>query len=230
MAGARLEGVRAVRAAHTARRTEDNRRALVMRLVGGDARRRVIGMFIPGALEFGAVALWAILLEEFAIIADMALDRVVRELLEHRPTLVRIAIQQRSATPAVQRRGDLPAEIGNIIEPIVEPIGAIGRMTVRRIARDEGAVDLILLGDRDAQVPEANIIEIAGEREAGGTLQEAVDIIVVARCIGGYRRMEKPALLGIDATEELPVTIEVGMHHTISRSRRKALELLVELA
>src|SRR4029453_3894639 len=60
MAGTRLEGVRAVRAAHSARRAEYDRRAFVVRLVGDDARRRVIGMLVPGALELGAVTHWTI--------------------------------------------------------------------------------------------------------------------------------------------------------------------------
>ena len=85
-------------------------------------------------------------------------------------------------------------------------------------------------GDRDAQVPEPDIVKVAGEVESGRALQQAMEIIIVERRIGRHRRMEEPAFLGIDAAEELPVTVEVGMHHAISRSRRKALELLVQLA
>ncbi len=230
VAGARLEGVRAVRAAHAARRTEHDRRAFVVRLVSCDARRRAIGMLVPGALELGAIALRAVALEEFLVLADIGLDEILRGLLEDRPPFLGVGVEQRRATPALEAGGDLPTQIGDVVEPVVEPIGAVGRMAVGGVARDKDAPDLILLRNRDAQVPEPHIVELARETEAGGALQQAMEVIIVARRIGRHRRVEEPALLGIDAAEELPVALEVGMHHAISGSRRKALELLVELA
>src|SRR6185295_3900849 len=230
MAGARLEGVRAVRAARAARRTEHDRRAFVVRLVGNDARRRVIGMLVPGALDLRAIALRAITLEEFAILANVGLDEIIRRFLEDRAPLLGVGVEQRRPTPSLERRGDLPAKIGDVIEPVVEPISAVGRMTMCRIARDESAANLISLGDRDAQVPESHIVEIAGKGETGRTLQEAMKIVIVARRVSWHRRMEEPALFDIDAAEELPVALEVRMHDAIGGSRRKALELLVELA
>src|SRR5262249_23838497 len=103
MAGARLEGVRAVRAAHAAGWAEHDRRALVVRLVGNDARRGAVGMLVPGALEFGAITLRAVALEELAVLADIGFDEIFRGLLEHRPPLLRVGMQQRGAAPALQR-------------------------------------------------------------------------------------------------------------------------------
>src|SRR5215813_4783203 len=145
MAGACLEGVRATRAARPTRRAEHDRRAFVMRLIGDDARRRAVGMRVPGALELGAIALRAVALEELAVLADIGLDEILGRLLEHRPPLLRVGRKQRGAAPTLQRRSDLPAKIGDVIEPIVEPIGAIRRMAVSGITRDEGAPDLIFL-------------------------------------------------------------------------------------
>src|SRR5215470_13544294 len=102
MPGARLEGVRAVRAAQRTRRPEHDRRALVVRLVGDDARSGTIGMRVPGALERDAIALWAMALEELPILTNIGLDEILRCLLEHRPPLLRVRRKQRAAAPALQ--------------------------------------------------------------------------------------------------------------------------------
>ena len=57
-------------------------------------------------------------------------------------------------------RGQLPAEIDNIVEAIVEAVAAIGRMAVRGVAGDKDATDPVFVGDRNAQVPEAHIVEL----------------------------------------------------------------------
>src|SRR5262245_56648553 len=110
MTGAGLQRMRAVRAAHAARRTKHDRRALIMRLVGSDARSRAIGMIVPGALKLAAIALRAVALEEFTIFADVRLDEIFRGLLEDRAPFLGIGVEQRRTAPAVQRRGDLPAK------------------------------------------------------------------------------------------------------------------------
>src|SRR5262245_63367040 len=172
MAGTRLEGMRAVGAAHPARRAGHDRRSFVVRLVGDDARRRVIGMLVPGALELGAVTHWTIALEEFAILADISLDEIIGRVLEHWLPLLGVGIQKRGAAPAVQRRRDLPAEIDDVIKPAVEPIGAVRRMAVGGIARDEGVSDLVLLGDRNAQIRAPHIDERTREGKPGRALPE----------------------------------------------------------
>ena len=74
--------------------------------------------------------------------------------------------------PALQRRGKLPAEIGGVFEAGVDAVAAIGRMAVRGVAGDEDAADAILIRDRDAQVPKADVLELdveflADRRNAG---------------------------------------------------------------
>src|SRR5215470_15950632 len=107
VAGARLEGMRAVRAGDAAGRTQDHRRALVMGLVGEDARRRGSGRFIPGALERGLIALRAVALQELAVDADAVLNEVLRRLQEHRAPLVGVGLQQGIAAPALEPGGEL---------------------------------------------------------------------------------------------------------------------------
>src|SRR4029079_3902797 len=124
-------------------------------------------------------------------------------------------------------RRELPAEINNVVESAVEAVAAIGGMTVRRIAGDEDAADLIVFRNRDAQVPEAHIIEFAREVETRSLLQQSVEIVIVAGRIGGHWRMEEKSFANVDAAEEPPISFQRGMHGAKRRARREALQPLV---
>src|SRR5215468_5060157 len=131
MAGARFERVRALCAALAAGRPEHNRRAFVMRLVGQDVCRDRIGVVLPGAGELDLVALRAVTAQEFTVATDAGLDEILRRLLENWAPLLAIGGKQRIAAPAPQGRGEFPAEIGDIVETVIETIGAVGRMRMR---------------------------------------------------------------------------------------------------
>src|SRR5438105_1800653 len=117
-----------------------------MRLVGQNIRRTGIGMFLPCSRKLDRIALRAVTAQEFAVATDAGFDEILRGLLENRPPLFAIACEQRLAAPTVERRRKLPTEIDDIVEPIVEAIGAIRRMRMRGIASDEDAPPLIRLG------------------------------------------------------------------------------------
>src|SRR6516165_10917098 len=123
-------------------------------------------MFLPGALEFDPIAVRIKTGEELLVSADARLDKVFRRLLEDRAALLGIGLQQRVVAPALELGGELPTEIDRVVEPVVEAVGAIGRMRMGGIAGNEDAADLVILGDRDAQVPKADIVEVAGKRKA----------------------------------------------------------------
>src|SRR5581483_5617884 len=95
-------------------------------------------------------------------------DELAGNVAEDRAALGVVGREQRVATPALQSRGELPAEIDRVLEPVVEAEAPIGRMTVGGIARDEGAPGAIALGDCDTQVPIAEMVEFAREGEARG--------------------------------------------------------------
>ena len=101
---------------------------------------------------------------------------------------------------------------------------------MRGIAGDEYASHLIAIGDGDAQIPKPHVVEIADEREARGFVQQRQEIVIVLRGIGRHRRMKEPALADVDAAEELPVPLQIGVQHAIGGARRKALEFLVQVA
>jgi hypothetical protein len=88
-------------------------------------------------------------------------------------------------------------------------------MRMRGVAGNEDAADLVSLGHRDAQIPEPDIIEVAGERETGDLLQQAVKVVIVPGRIGRHRRMEKPALADVDAAEELPIAAQIRIDDAI---------------
>ena len=104
-------------------------------------------------------------------------------------------------------------------------------MAVRGVAGDEHAPDLVFLRDRDAQVPEPDVIELGLERKPGRLVQQGLEIEIVPRGVLRHRRVEEEALADVDPAEELPVAVEIRVHGAIDRLRRKALaELVVQLA
>src|SRR5262249_39463929 len=107
---------------------------------------------------------------------------------------------------------------------------AIRRMAMGRIAGDEHAADLILLGDGDAQIPEPHIIELAGKLESRGALQQAVEVVVVRGRVGRDRSVKEKSLADVDAAEELTIALQIRVHGAIGGARGKPLQSLVELA
>ena len=165
-----------------------------MRLVGHDARCGGIGVLVPRPFELGAVALRAVAIHELAVAPDARLDEILRRLLENRAAFLGIGAQQRVAAPALQLGGELPAEIDHVVEAVVETVGAVRRMRMRGVAGNENAAGLVVLRHRDTQIPEPDIVEVAGEGKARGLLQQAVKIVIIPRGIGRHRRMKEPAL------------------------------------
>src|SRR6185437_6201340 len=202
VAGARYIGMIPMRRCLAARRTGDHRRAFVIRLIGHQPIADAGLPFGPGALEFFAIAFGVVALQELAIPFDPPGDEILAGLLEDRMTFFAIGLQELLAAPAFELRLQLPAEIDDVLEPIVEAEAAIRRMAVRRIAGDEDAADLIALGDGHAQIPEADVIELCLEREPRDILDEAVEIVIVGRGAGRHRRVKEPAFANIDAAEK----------------------------
>src|SRR5262249_20939324 len=95
-------------------------------------------------------------------------------------------------------------------EGLAKRKGVNREVASEQVKRNKGAS-----GIDGMTVNELHIVGLASEGEAGRALQEAMEIIIVARRIGRHRGMEEPALLDIDAAEELPVALEVGMHDSI---------------
>ena len=88
-------------------------------------------------------------------------------------------------------------------------------MAVRGIAGDEDAPVAILIGDGDAQIPEADMLEFDIEFRADRRMQIAAEIEIVLGGAERHRRMEEPGGAEIDPAEELPVAFQVGMQHIV---------------
>ena len=69
---------------------------------------------------------------------------------------------------------------------------------MRRVAGDEHAPGAIAVGQREAQVPEPDMLERDIEFRAGRFVQEAAKIEIVAVGVGRNRRMEEPRAAEID--------------------------------
>src|SRR5262245_34183734 len=128
------EAVRAVSGAHAVGRAEYHRRTLVVRLIAEHARGGGVLVLLPGLLEFLPIALRAVAVEEIPVGVDARGDEIFRRVMEDRTPLFGVRAQQRVAAPAVEPGGELPSEIGRVVEPAVEAVSAIGRMAVGGIA------------------------------------------------------------------------------------------------
>ena len=91
------------------------------------------------------------------------------------------------SAPALQRRGELPAEIGGVLEAGVDAVAAVGRVAVRGVAGDEHAAGAIGVGGGDAQIPETDMVERNVEFFAGGLMQQAVEVEIVLGRAGRHR-------------------------------------------
>src|SRR5215472_6484470 len=223
-----LESVAATNPARRARGSPHDRRAFIVRLV----RRRgylARGPAAPRELELAAVPLRTVALEERAVLGDTLDDRFSRS-REDRAAFGGVAVEQARATPAVQHGGQLPAEVDRVLEPGVEPVSAVRRMAVRRIAGDEHAALPVAVSDVDAQIPEPHVLEVARHAEPGGPLDQRMRVEAGRRRGLAYRRVEEPRLRRVHPPEEPPVALELGMQHTVRGPQREALQALVQLA
>src|SRR6201993_1526682 len=192
-----------------------------MRLIGQNIGRAKIDVLLPGALKFGPIPFRAVAPQEFPIAANTGFDEILRGLLEDRAPLFAVACKQRIAAPALQLRRKFPAEIDDIVEPVVKAIGAVGRMRMRGIAGDEDAAGLGNLRYRDPQVPEPDIAEVAAKRKAGRFLQQSVKVEIIARGVRRHWRVKEPAFADINTAEKLPIAVQRGMDDTIGGARRQ---------
>src|SRR5262245_13079509 len=158
-------------------------------------------------------------------------DEILRRLLEDWAPLLAIGGEQRAAAPPLQAGRELPAEVGRILEPVVDAVAAVGRVAVSGIAGDEHAADLIALGDRHAHVPVADVVVFGLKLQSDDLLDQGMDVVGLAIDLVGHRRVEEPALADVDAAEELPVALELRRQHPVGRAYREATaERLVQLA
>src|SRR5262249_12029047 len=148
-------------------------------LVGLTPAHGCIAECSPRLEKGGPIEGWCIAFEEFAVALDATGDHRFASLDEDRSALWRVRLEQPGATPALQHRRQFPTQVDHVLESRIQSEATIWRMAVARIAGDERASDLIRAGDRNPQVPEPHVVEVRGELEAGGLVEQAQKIVVV---------------------------------------------------
>src|ERR1700676_523450 len=101
-------------------------------------------------------------------------------------------------------------------------------MAVRGVAGDKDAPAAIVIGGGDAQIPEADVLEFDIELRAYRRKKAAAEIEIIPGGAERHRRMKEPGSAEIDAAEELPVALQIGMQHVVERLVRKSLQQLVQ--
>src|SRR6476659_8420249 len=97
-------------------------------------------------------------------------------------------------------------------------------MAVRRIAGYEDTARAIGIGNGEAQLPEADVVDLDIEFCACRLAHELPEIEVVLRGAGRHRGVEEPGAVQVHTAEELPVSLELGMQHAVERLARIALQ------
>ena len=72
--------------------------------------------------------------------------------------------------------------------------------------------------------------KVQAKSKPADLLHQAMEVEIVLGGVGRHRGVEKPALADVDAAEELPVALQVGMHDAIGRAPGKTLKLVVQFA
>ena len=98
-----------------------------------------------------------------------------------------LPFQQRLAAPALQGGGELPAQVARVLQPGVDAVAAVGRMAVRGVAGNEQSARAVVVGDGEAQVPEADVLELHFERRAHRFVEEGLEVEVVGGGAGRHR-------------------------------------------
>src|SRR4029450_10802055 len=95
----------------------------------------------------------------------------------------------------------------------VHAVPAVRRVAVCGIPGDEDMSSPIRVGDREAQVPEADVLELDVERLPYGCVKVRAEVEVVGGRPGRDRGVEEPGIAEIDAAEELPVALKLGLQN-----------------
>ena len=183
----------------------------------------------PSSLELGPITLRIVAVQKLRIALDARGDEIIRRIPEHGAALFAIALKQGFSAPALHASSELPAQIDDVFETIVQPKATIGRMRMRGITCNENASTLVLVGHRHAHLPEGQVFEIAFHRKAGGLANEAKRVEGFNLGFGRHRCVEEPAIRHIDTTEKLPIAIVFRTQDAIGRAFGKTLQLFVEI-
>ncbi len=100
---------------------------------------------------------------------------------------------------------------------------------MRRVARHEEPARPVAVGERDARLPEAEVLDLHREGRAHHPLEMGLEVEAFGRRSGRHRRVEEEARALVDAAEELPPPLVVGVQDVEERLARIALQELVEL-
>ncbi len=99
---------------------------------------------------------------------------------------------------------------------------------MRSVAGDEDIAVSIGVGEGDAQLPEADMLEFDRKIGADGAMQVVGEIEIVLCRAERDRRMEEPCRAEIHPPEKQPVTVQVGMQHVVERLAGIALQKLMQ--
>jgi hypothetical protein len=86
---------------------------------------------------------------------------------------------------------------------------------VRRVPRDEDTAGPVRVGHLHPQVPEADVLDVAVEREPGGAVQQPGEVVSAHPRAPGDRGVEEELPAHVDPTEEHPVALQRRVQHAV---------------
>src|SRR5690242_735971 len=96
-------------------------------------------------------------------------------------------------------------------------------MAVAGIASNEDPPHAVAPGNLDAQVPEADVVEVGGKGKARGLVEQSRKVVVLALRLTGHWSVEEPSFAHVNSAKELPVALQLRLENAIGRALREAL-------
>ena len=100
---------------------------------------------------------------------------------------------------------------------------------MRGIASNEDAAFVIRVGGRDPQLPEPDMVEFDVEVCTDRGVQMGAEIEIVFGGVGRNGRVEEPGCPEIDAAEELPISLQIGMQDVEEGFAGESLQQAMQL-
>src|SRR5439155_19857216 len=104
-----------------------------------------------------------VLLKPITVTQNAIGDHLLADKLEDGLALLTVRIEQFLTAPTLQAGSQFPAEVRRVLEAVVEALAAIGWVLVSCVAGDEDSVFAVGVSHHNAQVPEADVVELGIE-------------------------------------------------------------------
>src|SRR3954463_14986927 len=129
-----------------------------------------------------------------------------------RPALELVAVEKMLPAPALQRGGELPAEVKRVLQARVHAQAAIRRMRVAGIAGEKHPSVHEPVGDRHLAYPDDLVLDRVVHGAAEAAAHHGVDVDLVHAVVVVTGRLQAKEILAVDQRKEGPRALRADEH------------------